>query len=89
MVVGSRPNGVTTYEKGFEDEETTLFVHPKYNYSDYAFPGYDVAIVELGGRIKFTEYDQPICIVDSFRENIGEVGYVVGYGYDSGQWRGA
>lgn len=69
---------------GFVDKEVNVTVHPKYDYQTQ-FPAFDIAIVELSKPITFSDDDQPICIVDSFRENVGDVGYVVGYGFNSGQ----
>lgn len=61
-------------------------MNPKYDY-ETGFPGNDVAIVQLIYSIEFSEQDHPICIVESFRENIGDVAYVAGYGSASGQCR--
>ncbi|KAH7673159.1 transmembrane protease serine 11E-like protein, partial [Aphelenchoides avenae] len=67
---------------GFLDEYAKAIVHSKYVFRS-KHPAYDVAIVELSRPIPYSENAQPICIADSFRENVGDVGYVVGYGASS------
>ena len=40
----------------------------------------DIAVIELAAPLDFSERIQPICLAREFREAIGEVGHIVGFG---------
>lgn len=43
----------------------------------------DIVIIELSVPLNFSRTIQPICLVCEFRERVGEVGYIAGFGqYD-------
>lgn len=46
----------------------------------------DIAIIELNIPLNFSALIRPICLLGEFREGIGEVGFVAGFGnYDGTQ----
>ena len=57
-----------------------VILHPDY---DIKTGHNDIAIVKLNQEVEWTDAVKPICLPDSNEDNIGEDGYLAGWGYES------
>ena len=57
-----------------------VILHPEY---DIKTGHNDIAIVKLNQEVEWTDAVKPICLPDSNEDNIGEDGYLAGWGYES------
>ena len=57
-----------------------VILHPDY---DIKTGHNDIAIVKLNQEVEWTDAVKPICLPDSNEDNVGEDGYLAGWGYES------
>ena len=57
-----------------------VILHPEY---DIKTGHNDIAIVKLNQEVEWTDTVKPICLPDSNEDNIGDDGYLAGWGYES------
>ena len=57
-----------------------VILHPEY---DIKTGHNDIAIVKLNQEVKWTDAVKPICLPDFNEDNIGDDGYLAGWGYES------
>ena len=57
-----------------------VILHPEY---DIKTGHNDIAIVKLNQEVEWTDAVKPICLPDSNEDNVGEDGYLAGWGYES------
>ena len=57
-----------------------VILHPEY---DIKTGHNDIAIVKLNQEVEWTDAVKPICLPDSNEDNVGDDGYLAGWGYES------